>query len=134
MRSILVFFIIDVTFVLTTERFERDDPGHRGRREYYLGVSGVLFGFWTMAMAVGVVAGAAVPASLGLSAAAPLMMGCLLTGRLCGAASMVAAGVGAVVAVGASGLPMRSSLIVAVVVGVAAGCLMDRRAAAGEWS
>jgi predicted branched-subunit amino acid permease len=130
MRAALAFLIIDPTFALASARFERDDPGPTGRRGYFLGAAGVLFTFWMVAMAVGVVAGAAVPPSLGLSAAAPLMMAGLLAGRLFGAASVVAAGTGGLVAVGGSGLPMRSSLIVAVVVGVGAGWWVDHRSEA----
>jgi len=73
-KLLLAFFIIDPTYLLATDKFERDDPGVDLRRWYFFGLASVLYPLWMTGVAIGVVAGNIIPEALELTMAAPLMM------------------------------------------------------------
>lgn len=134
-RAVLSYALFDVNFALATARFDDEafDPDpvagvefHRGW--YYVGATAVLVGSFAGATLVGSLAGRVIDESLGLSFAIPLIFVALVVPRLTDRASAATAGVAAVVAVVAAGLPFSTGLLVAAVVGTAAGVLTQRYA------
>jgi predicted branched-subunit amino acid permease len=80
-----------------------------------------LFTTWQVAVALGVLAGAAVPASWSLDFAVSLSFIALLVPAVRARADLAAAIIAAAVALFAAGLPYRLSLVVASLAGIAAG-------------
>jgi predicted branched-subunit amino acid permease len=122
-RRLLAYFVIDPTYILAVNRFERDDPGPRGRRSYYLGAGSVLFTIWIVALGSGVLIGSRIPAAIQLDAAAPMMVCGLLAASVRSRAGGIAAAVAAFLAVAAADLPWSSATLVAIIVGSAAGAM-----------
>jgi 4-azaleucine resistance transporter AzlC len=117
-RWVAPYFLIDQTFALATLRRD-DDP--QTFRTYYLTI-GICFAFfWYVAVALGILVGPAVPASWGLEFAIPVMFTGIVVMSIDAPPKVVAALVGAGVALLAADLPSRSGLLVGAVVGVAAG-------------
>jgi 4-azaleucine resistance transporter AzlC len=123
-RAALAYFLTDQAFALTVARYDIDDTGQRW---YYLGVSLALWSVWQVGTVVGVVVGAGVPDEWGLEFAVPLVFLALLVPALKGRESFAAGAVAGVVAVAGAGLPFNLGLILAAVVGVAAGMVTEAR-------
>ncbi|SDM53068.1 4-azaleucine resistance probable transporter AzlC [Halogranum gelatinilyticum] len=123
-RALLAYFLTDQAFALTVARYDADDSGQRW---YYLGVSLALWGVWQVGTVVGVVVGAGVPESWGLEFAVPLVFLALLVPALKNRESLAAGAAAGIVAVVGAGLPFNLGLIVAALVGVAAGMFVEGR-------
>ena len=123
-RAVLAYFLTDQVFALTVARYDADDSGQRW---YYLGVSLALWGVWQVGTVIGVVVGAGVPESWGLEFAVPLVFLALLVPTLKERESLAAGAAAGVVAVAGAGLPFNLGLIVAALVGVAAGMFVGGR-------
>lgn len=120
-RLLLAMPVVDQMHFTCTPRFERGDLDASGRVAYYTGAAAWLVLAWLGTQAAAITVGARLPESLGLELAAPLAMAGLLAKALTNRATVVAGVVAGVVAVAGVGLPMHSSLLVAMVVGIAAG-------------
>lgn len=120
-RRLLAYFLIDPTYILAVNRFERNDPGPTGRRPYYLGLAAVLFAAWILALASGVLIGSRIPAAIQLDSAAPIIVCGLLAASVTSKAALIAASVAAFLVVAAAGLPWSSATLIAIVVGGGAG-------------
>lgn len=127
-KALLSFFVVDVPFVVSITRFRDGDDVHRGW--YYLGTAVPVWLAWVGGIAAGALLGTSVPDGLHLDFAFPLLFLALLFPAIEGRHTAIAAGVGAVVAVVAAGLPFNLGLLVAALVGVAAGKVTDWRAGA----
>jgi predicted branched-subunit amino acid permease len=120
-RLLLAMPVVDQMHFTCTPRFERGDLDASGRVAYYTGAASWLVLAWLGTQAAAITVGARLPESLGLDVAAPLAMAGLLAKALTSRATLLAGLVAGVVAVAAVGLPMHSSLLVAIIVGIAAG-------------
>jgi predicted branched-subunit amino acid permease len=120
-RLLLALPIVDQVHFTVTPRFQRGDLDSSERVAYYAGAAAWLCGAWlaTQALAIGV--GARLPDSLGLELAAPLVMAGLLAKSMDSRPTVVAGSVAGVLSVVAVGLPLHTSLLVATLVGIAAG-------------
>jgi 4-azaleucine resistance transporter AzlC len=118
-KALLAYLLTDQAYALSLARFGDDDEIDRKR--FYLGIAATLWIVWQLGTLAGVLLGAGVPDSWGLEFAVPLVFLAVLVPVLEGRASLVAAGVAAAVAVGGGGLPLNLGLLVAAVVGIAAG-------------
>lgn len=127
-RLVLAMPVVDQMHFTCTPRFERGDLDATGRLAYYTGAATWLVVAWLGTQAVAITVGAQLPESLGLEIAAPLAMAGILAKALTNRATVLAAVVAGVVAVVAVGLPMHSSLLVAIVVGIGAGRAGSRSA------
>ncbi|MFB9992054.1 AzlC family ABC transporter permease [Deinococcus oregonensis] len=93
---------------------------------YYAGAAVLMWLTWQSGTAVGALLGARIPPHWPLDFAVPLSFIALLVPVLKSRPQVVAAGVSAVVAVAAHGLPFRLNLMVGAVCGVTAGYLLHR--------
>ena len=120
-RLVLAVPVIDQLHFTCIPRFERGDLDGPGRRWYYTGAAGWLVLAWTTSQATAILGGAQLPTWLGLRVAAPLALAGLLGASMHGRPATVAASVAAVVTLASIGLPFHSAVLVATLVGVAAG-------------
>ena len=117
MKAVLAFFIIDPTYLLATQRFEADDPGASGRRQYFFGMASVLYPLWIVAIAAGIVVGNVIPAGLELTMAAPLMMVGMLALTADAGQNRVAAAAGIVLGALHLGIPAPAVTLIAATLG-----------------
>jgi predicted branched-subunit amino acid permease len=123
-RVWLAFLMTDQSFATTVHHFT--EPGDiRFRHWHVLGSSVTLYLTWQAAVIVGVIFGAQIPASWSLDFAVVLTFIALLVPAIRTRADLAAAIVAAGVALMAAGLPFRLSLIVASVIGIAAGMAIE---------
>jgi 4-azaleucine resistance transporter AzlC len=123
-RALLAFLMTDQSFAMTVKRFS--EPGDvRHRHWYFLGSALTLYLFWQASVIAGVVAGAQVPANWSLDFVVVLTFIALLVPAVRTRADLAAATVAFGVALAASGLPYRLSLVVASMAGIAAGMAIE---------
>jgi 4-azaleucine resistance transporter AzlC len=124
-RALLSYLMTDQSFAATVRRFS--EPGDRTHRHWHmLGGGMMLFVPWQVAVTVGAIAGAQVPADWSLDFAVVLTFIALLVPAVKTRADLAAAIVAAAVALVAAGLPFRLSLVVATVAGIAAAMVIER--------
>ena len=126
-RALAAYLLVDPSFVVGMAGYERGGPA-RPRHLHYLGGACVLWLAWQLSAALGLAVGAIVPAGLHLEMLVPLYLVTEIVPKLTSASVRVAAAVGVVAAVAGSVLPLNLGLAAAIVAGVAAGMLRDRRA------
>jgi 4-azaleucine resistance transporter AzlC len=124
-RFALPYLLTDQAFALSIVRFsEIEDPVYR--RWFFTGVGLSLWVPWQIFTITGIVLGAQVPASWSLDFAIPLMFVILLVPTIKGRPDLLAAVVGATVAIVAAGAPYGLGLIIGAVSGVVAGVVAHR--------
>jgi predicted branched-subunit amino acid permease len=123
-RLLLAYLMTDQSFAMSVAHFSQ--PGDiRHRHWHFLGSALTLYVSWQLAVIVGVVAGAQVPASWSLDFAVVLCFIALLVPAVRTRADLAAAIVAAAVALAVAGLPYRLSLVVASIAGIAAGMAIE---------
>ena len=123
------YLLNDQVYALSVPRWAADDRAD-GRLEFYMGAAVLLWVGWVIATIAGVVLGAAVPDSVPLDFAVPLVFLVLLVPVIIDWPSIVAAVTGgavAVIAAEAGAGPL--SMIVGAMAGIAAGTVVDARGA-----
>jgi 4-azaleucine resistance transporter AzlC len=124
-RLLLPYLLTDQAFALSSLRFETTgDPVYK--RWFYLGTGLALWLPWQLATIIGVALGAQIPESLGLGFAIPLVFLVLLIPSVQSRPGLLAAIVGGVVAVAASGAPYGLGLVIGAMVGVATAVAVER--------
>jgi len=122
-KALLAYLLTDPAYAVSLLEFESDEE--TSRRWYYLGVAASLWVTWQISTVAGIALGASVPDGWRLEFAVPLVFLAVLvpavTDRATGAAGLV----GGAVAVAANGLPYNLGLILAAVVGIGAGLLVE---------
>jgi len=121
------YFLTDMSYALAIAEFTDDDE--TDRRWYYLGAAVTIWAVWQVATVVGVAVGASVPDAWGVSFAVPLVFLSLLVPELADRPRVVAALVGGSVAVLGAGWPLNLGLLGGALAGVAAGVVVEGRAA-----
>jgi predicted branched-subunit amino acid permease len=119
------YLLADNAYGLSISRFT-EHPGMQGKLGYFLGAALPVWITWQLAVGVGILAGAGLPAQWRLEFAAPLAFIALTVPLLRERAMAAAALAAALTVVAAWALPMRLSLAAAAVVGIAAGMLVRR--------
>jgi len=123
-RTGLAFLMTDQSFASAARRY--GEPGAGANRHWhFLGSASTLYVSWQASVAVGVVAGAQVPASWSLDFAVVLTFIALLVPALRTRADLAAATVAAAIALAASGLPYRLALVVASIGGIGVGLAIE---------
>ncbi|MFC4245901.1 AzlC family ABC transporter permease [Natribaculum luteum] len=122
-RAFLAYFLTDQAYAMAIAEYGDEDD--RDERSYYLGVAASIWAVWIVGTFVGVVVGAGVPESWGLSFAVPLVFLAILVPAMKSRPRTVAAAVGGIVAVVAAGLPFNLGLLVGALSGIAAGVLSE---------
>ena len=121
------YFLVDQVYALSITRWVRDDNEDR-RLAFYLGAGALLSTAWVSSTITGAVVGGAVPDSVPLDFAVPLVFLVLLVPVLVDRPAIVAAVAGGVVAVAAAEAGAGPlSTILGAAAGIAAGALLDAR-------
>lgn len=132
-RVLMSYLLLDQQFAINETAPELETPTRRYRLWHYFGAGALLWVLWNTTVALGILGGNLVPENWGLSFAVPLLFGGLLVLSLKDFPGVVAAIVGATVAVVGRPLPQGSGLLLGIVLGVAAGgFLAERRGDAAE--
>jgi len=122
-KALLAYLLTDQAYAVSLLEFESDRE--TARRWYYLGIAASLWVTWQIATVAGIALGASVPDSWQLGFAVPLVFLAVLVPAITDRATGAAALVGGAVAVAANGLPFNLGLIIAAVVGIGAGLLVE---------
>ena len=117
--------MIDQAFALAIT--QPDDTDDRARMWHFLGSGALVWLVWMVSTGMGVVVGDITKPEWQLGFAVPLLFGGLMIISITNRAGIVAAVVGAVVAVLGADLPQGSGVLLAIVLGVAAGGFADAR-------
>jgi len=128
-RLMAGYLSADVTYVLTVHRHGEDEPASGSNPEplaYFLGVAIVNWLGWNVASLLGIAFASQVPQEWGLGFAGSLALLALLVTLIKDGRGLFAALVAAVTAVAAWGMPMRLHIVVAILVAVAAGLVLER--------
>lgn len=145
-RMLLAYLLTDQAYAVSITRWSTEpDPTGDGRTgptaarrvPYYLGAAVTLWAVWQVATIVGIVVGSAVPDSLPLDFAVPLVFLVLLvpaiTSRPAAVAALVGGGVAVLSAEAGAG---HLSVLIGALAGIAAGAIaeaaLERRAARDE--
>ncbi len=124
-RLVLPYLLTDQAFALSIVRYETtDDPVYK--RWFFIGSGLGLWLPWQLATVAGVLLGAQIPDSLGLGFAIPLVFLVLLIPAVQNRPGLIAAVVGGVIAVAASGAPYGLGLVIGAVAGVVAAVTAER--------
>lgn len=118
-RLLLALPVIDQMHFTCIPRFERGDLDRRGRCAYYAGAGIWLIGAWVGTQTIAIASAGQAPAALGLHIAAPLALVGLLAKSTVDRRTQIAAAVAGVTAVVGVGLPFHTSVLVAIVAGIA---------------
>ena len=123
-RAGLSFLMTDQSFLSAAQRFGA--PGDASNRHWhFLGSASTLYVTWQAAVAIGVVAGARIPAEWSLDFAVVLTFIALLVPAVRTRADLAAAIVAAAIALAAAGLPYRLALVAATIGGIAVGFAIE---------
>ena len=123
-RWVASYALVDQLYALASTVAHRDD---RYVRHYYLGAMTVLWTSYMTGVGAGVVAGPVIPSSIPLSLAIPIMFLSMAIPSMTTTPARVAAGVGLTAAILGASLPAGLGMVVAIVVGTAAGALTEGR-------
>ncbi len=121
------YLLADNAFGLSIARFT-EHPQRRGKLGYFLGAALPIWLTWQLAVALGILIGAGLPAQWRLEFAAPLAFIALTVPLLRSRAMVAAALAGGITVIAAWGLPMRLGLALAALVGIAVGMLVRKLA------
>lgn len=125
-RAGLSFLMTDQSFAASLNHFAR--PGDRAHRHwFFLGAALTLYVSWQIAVVLGVVAGAQVPATWSLDFAVVLTFIALLVPAVRTRIDLAAAIVAGALSLVAAGLPYRLSLVLASLGGIVAGMVLEAR-------
>ena len=124
-RWALAYLLTDQAYAVSVIRFD-DDPAIR-KVAFYVGAGVSLWVTWQLSCVVGVLIGLQVPASWGLEFSVPLMFLALLVPTLRNRTTVVVATVSGVAAVVFHHLPLHTGLMVASLLGLGVGTLLELR-------
>lgn len=127
-KAVLAYLLTDEAYAVVIMRFQREGPAPR-RHWYTLGAGLTLWLCWQLSTAFGIFVGAQLPENWPLSFALPLTFIALVVPALKDRASIAAAAVAALVGLLAAGLPYKTGLMLAALIGITVGLLVESRRA-----
>jgi 4-azaleucine resistance transporter AzlC len=125
-KIILAYLLTDEAYAATIVHYETEGAGPESHW-FFLGAGFALWFTWQASSALGIFAGAAIPASWRLDFALPLTFIAMVTPVLTDAPVVAAALSAGGTALLAYGLPYKLGLILAAFVGILVGTLLERR-------
>lgn len=136
LQMLLAYLLTDEAYAVTITHYRQPDvgarfiapehaPGPKPKHWYFFGAGLMLWSIWQLGTAIGILLGANVPASWSLDFTLPLTFIALVVPALKTRAEWAAAGTAGVVAALAVGLPLNLGLIVATLIGMAVGLLLE---------
>jgi 4-azaleucine resistance transporter AzlC len=136
-KALLAYVLTDEAYAVTITHYRQSGdagspstPATESRHWYFLGAGLTLWVVWQISTATGILLGANVPASWSLDFTLPLTFIALVIPALKTRAEWIAAGAAGIIAVLAAGLPLNLGLLVATLVGMASGLLLEGKAVA----
>jgi 4-azaleucine resistance transporter AzlC len=119
-KALLAYMLSDQAFGVSLSHFvaAKEEIDHRW---YYFGAALLIWVTWQISAIVGSLLGALVPASWGFDFAFPLSFMALMFAALRDRPTVIAALAGGTTAVLAKGLPYNTGLVLATILGIAAG-------------
>ena len=133
-KALLAYVLTDEAYAVTITHYRQsDDAGvpytsaTSSRHWYFLGAGLTLWVVWQISTAIGILLGANVPASWSLDFTLPLTFIAIVIPTLKTRAEWIAAAIAGMLAVLVVGLPLNLGLLVATLVGMAAGLLLERK-------
>ncbi len=124
-RGLLAYLLTDEAYAATIVHYETSGITPAGHW-FFLGAGGSLWATWQLSTALGILLGTTIPAAWPLEFAIPLTFIALVIPTLTDRAAALAAVSAGLLAVLASGLPYQSGLILAALVGIGAGMIVER--------
>jgi 4-azaleucine resistance transporter AzlC len=125
-KAILSYLLTDEAYAVSILHYE-DGADDGNKHWFFLGAGLGLWLIWQLSTAVGILLGAVIPPAWSLDFTLPLTFIAIVVPALKDRSAVVAALVAGVIAVLAFGLPYKLWLIVAALVGIAAGLLVEGR-------
>jgi 4-azaleucine resistance transporter AzlC len=125
-KWLLAYLITDPAYAISIMRY-RETPQKKYQHWFYFGIALTLWWAWQLSSAAGIFLGTRVPDSWSLDFAVPLIFIALVVPAVTDRATLAAAAVAGVVAVGGINLPFNSSLIVAAFVGIVVGLWVESK-------
>lgn len=122
----LAYLLTDEAYAVTIAHFHKPGDGHN-RHWFLLGAGLTLWAFWQGSTALGLFVGTQVPSNQSLEFALPLTFIALVVPMLKTRAHIVAAIVAGLAGVAAFSLPYNLGLMLALLLGIAAGMIVERR-------
>ena len=123
-QQALAFLLTDQAFATSIRRFDASEDARAGAM-HFLGGGLALWAFWQVTNVIGYFVGNLIPAQWSLEFAVPLCFIALLAPHFRNAPTVGAAVVAGASVIALQGLPMKLNLIVAGLLGIAAGTLAD---------
>jgi 4-azaleucine resistance transporter AzlC len=125
-KLILAYLLTDEAYAVTILHYQ--DEGELDHKHwFFLGSGLTLWTTWQLSTAVGMFLGASVPSSWSLDFTLPLIFIALVIPSLKDKASLAAALSGGFAAILLFSLPLKSGLLVASLIGIAVGLVVERR-------
>ncbi len=124
-RMAAAFFLVDNTFAFMQKRIVAN-PQDKHLMAYYAGLSAMVWPFWVLFCAIGVLAGNVVPASWQLDFSIPLSFIAICATAIRSVPMGVAALVGGAASIVLFALPLKLGLIAACLTGLVAGLIAEK--------
>ena len=125
-KLILAYLLTDEAYAVTIIHYQQEGD-KLYRHWYFLGAGLTLWTTWQISTAMGIFLGAAVPASWSLDFTLALIFIALVVPSLKDRASLGAALSAGVAAILLFSLPLKTGLLIASLIGIAVGMLVERR-------
>jgi 4-azaleucine resistance transporter AzlC len=125
-RNLLAYLLTDEAYAAAILHFEKEGPSPTGHW-FFLGAGSALWLTWQLSSAIGIFLGTTIPAAWPLGFALPLTFIAMLVPMLKDRPAAAAALSAALTAVLAYGLPYKLGLILAALVGIGMGLLLEGR-------
>jgi predicted branched-subunit amino acid permease len=125
-KALASYLIVDPSYVVAMDHHERE-PDPRAQRWFYLGAAGLLWVGWLVANTAGLALGSSAAALFPLEVITPLIILGMVVPKLRHRPAITAGVVAAAVAVPGTLVPMDGGILLAGLVGIAAGMAASRR-------
>jgi branched chain amino acid efflux pump len=124
-KAVLAYLLTDEAYAVVITHYNQ--PGSSSRKHwYFLGAGLTLWATWQVSTAVGILVGSRIPANWPLGFVLPLTFIALVVPALRERSTIVAALTAGLTGALAMGFPLRTGLLLAALVGIAAGMLVER--------
>ncbi len=125
-RGLVAYLNFDQTFITSVARYEaRPEMSVAERIAYFFGVATPITPLWFIMTLVGILAGSAIPDSWALDFIVPIMFLAMVSPMLKSLAHVAAAFVSVIVALGLTGLPSGTGLLIAAAAAMITGALVE---------
>jgi 4-azaleucine resistance transporter AzlC len=124
-RLVFAYALVDNTYAMFMQRYGTH-PQAQGKFDYFAGLTVPIWLCWQATVGIGIAIGAKLPPAWKLDFAAPLAFIAMTVPFLRGRPMLAAAASAGATAVLAAGLPLKLGLVLAAVVGIASGMVMEK--------